>query len=236
MMSPQIILNKSKLPRHIAFIVDGNRRWAKEHKLPSFEGHRRGARVVLRIIDDCLELGIPVLTFYLFSTENWKRTEREVSFLMRLGLTFLNMKIKGLHSKGIRIKGVGRIDELEKSFREAIRNAEELTKNNKKMTLNLAVNYGARMEIIDTVNKILKNKNIKKIDEETFSKYTYTAGLPDPDLLIRTSGESRISNFLLWQIAYAEIVILPEFWPDLSKEKLYEAIEEYQGRKRRWGK
>ena len=229
------ILDKKKLPQHIAFIVDGNRRWAKENKKPSFEGHRRGAQVVLRIIDDCLELGIPVLTFYLFSTENWKRTKNEVSFLMRLGLSFLNMKIKGLHSKGIRIKGVGRINELEKSFKAAIYNAEKLTKNNKKMTLNLAVNYGARTEIIDTVNKILKRK-VKKIDEKTFSKYTYTAGLPDPDLLIRTSGESRISNFLLWQIAYAEIVILPEFWPDLSKEKLYEAITEYQQRQRRWGK
>jgi len=235
-MTQKIALDKNKLPRHIAFIVDGNRRWAKEHKFPSLEGHRRGAQVVLRIIDDCLQLGIPVLTFYLFSTENWKRTKNEVSFLMRLGLTFLKMKIKGLHSKGIRIKGVGRIDELEKSFKDAIYDAEKLTKNNKKMTLNLAVNYGARTEIIDTVNKILKKKNIKKIDEKTFSKYTYTAGLPDPDLLIRTSGESRISNFLLWQIAYAEIVILPEFWPDLSKEKLYKAIAEYQRRQRRWGK
>jgi len=234
-MTQKIALDKNKLPRHIAFIVDGNRRWAKENKLPSFEGHRRGAQVVLRIIDDCLQLGIPTLTFYLFSTENWKRTKKEVNFLMRLGLTFLKMKIKGLHSKGIRIKGVGRINELEKSFKDTIYDAEKLTKNNKKMTLNLAVNYGGRTEIIDTVNKILKKK-IKKIDEETFSKYTYTAGLPDPDLLIRTSGESRISNFLLWQIAYAEIVILPEFWPDLSKEKLYKAIGEYQCRQRRWGK
>ncbi len=235
-MKQKVILDKNQLPKHIAFIVDGNRRWAKENNLPSFEGHRRGAQVVLRIIDDCLELGIPVLTFYLFSTENWKRTKNEVSFLMRLGLTFLTMKIKGLHAKGIRIKGVGRIDELEKSFRDAIRHAEELTKNNKKMTLNLAVNYGGRTEIIDTVNAILEKKDIKKIDEKTFSKYTYTAGLPDPDLLIRTSGESRISNFLLWQIAYAEIVIIPEFWPDLSKEKLHEAIAEYHRRQRRWGK
>jgi undecaprenyl diphosphate synthase len=235
-MNKELLLDKNKLPQHIAFIVDGNRRWAKENKLPSLEGHRRGANVVLRIIDDCLELGIPVLTFYLFSTENWKRTKNEVSFLMNLGLTFLKMKIKGLHSKGIRIKGVGRIDGLEKSFRDAIYNAEELTKNNKKMTLNLAVNYGGRTEIIDAVNKILENESIKKVDEQTISENLYTAGLPDPDLLIRTSGESRISNFLLWQIAYAEIVIIPEFWPDLSKEKLYEAIAEYQRRQRRWGK
>ncbi len=150
-MSPKIkiILDKNKLPQHIAFIVDGNRRWAKENRLPAYEGHRRGAQVVLRIIDDCLELGIPVLTFYLFSTENWKRTKNEVSFLMQLGLNFLKMKINDINSKGIRIRGIGRIDELEKSLKDSIHYAEEITKNNKKMVLNLAINYGGRTEIIE---------------------------------------------------------------------------------------
>jgi len=235
-MKQKIILDKNKLPKHIAFIVDGNRRWAEKNNLPKNQGHRKGAQVVFRVIEDCLELSIPVLTFYVFSTENWKRKKREVNFLMKFGLNFLKRKINDFNSRGIKMRFIGRIHELDGNLKKAIDYSEETTKNNEKMVLNLAVNYGARTEIIDTINTILEKKNIKKVDEETFSKHTYTAGLPDPDLLIRTGGDYRVSNFLLWQIAYAEIVIIPEFWPDLSKEKLYEAIAEYQRRQRRWGK
>ena len=253
-MSPKIILDKSQLPQHIAFIVDGNRRWAKKNKLLSTQGHKRGSDTVLRVIEDCLELGISVLTFYIFSTENWKRKEKEVNFIMKFGTNFLKKKIDYFHSKNIKVRFIGRIHELEGNLKKAIDYAEETTKNNDKMVVNLAVNYGGRKEIVDAVNKILENKDIKKVhpalpknkessteakgwvDEETISENLYTAGLPDPDLLIRTGGDSRISNYLLWQMAYTEIIIIPEFWPDLSKEKLYEAITEYLRRQRRWGK
>ena len=235
-MNPRLILDKNKLPKHIAFIVDGNRRWAEQNKLSSNQGHKQGAEVVIRVIEDCLQLGIPVLTFYIFSTENWKRKKTELNFLMTFGLNFLKRKMDYFHSKGIKVRFIGRIHELDGNLKKAIDYAEETTKNNTKMVLNLAVNYGGRKEIVDAVNKILEKKDIKEVDEEIISKNLYTAGLPDPDLLIRTGGDSRISNYLLWQIAYAEIVIIPEFWPDLSKEKLYEAIAEYQIRQRRWGK
>lgn len=235
-MGHKIELDKNKLPKHIAFIVDGNRRWAENNNLPINQGHRKGAQVVIRVIEDCLQLGIPVLTFYVFSTENWKRKKREVNFLMKFGLNFLKRKINDFNSKGIKMRFIGRIHELDGNLKKAIDYSEETTKNNDKMILNLAVNYGGRKEIVDAVNKILAEKNTSKIDEETLAENTYTAGLPDPDLLIRTGGDYRISNFLLWQIAYTEIVIIPEFWPDLSKEKLYEAIAEYQRRERRLGK
>ena len=234
-MDAKIILDKEKLPRHIAFIVDGNRRWAKEKNLSSNAGHKKGSEVVLRIIEDCLDLGISVLTFYVFSTENWKRKKNEVNFLMKFGMNFLKEKIDYFNSKGIKMRFIGRINELEDNLKKVIEYTEESTKNNDRMVLNLAVNYGGRKEIIDAVNKILK-KGITEIDEETFAQNLYTASLPDPDLLIRTGGDSRISNYLLWQIAYTEIVVLPEFWPGLTKEKLYEAIAEYQQRQRRWGK
>lgn len=235
-MELKIDLDKTKLPQHIAFIVDGNRRWAKKNKLLSTQGHKKGSDTVLRVIEDCLQLGIPVLTFYIFSTENWKRKEKEVNFIMKFGANFLKKKMDYFHSKDIKVRFIGRIHELEGNLKKAIDYAEETTKNNNNMVVNLAVNYGGRKEIIDAVNKILENKDIKKVNEETISENLYTAGLPDPDLLIRTGGDFRISNYLLWQMAYTEIVIIPEFWPDLSKEKLYEAITEYQRRQRRWGK
>jgi len=246
-MEKKIILDKDKLPKHIAFIVDGNRRWAKENKLPSNQGHKKGSDTVLRVIEDCIQLGIPVLTFYIFSTENWKRKQKEVNFIMKFGTNFLKKKIDYFHSKDIKVRFIGRIHELEGNLKKAIDYAEETTRNNKKMVLNLAVNYGGRKEIVDAVNKILENPALPKnkesnteaksgVNEKTISENLYTAGLPDPDLLIRTGGDSRISNYLLWQMAYTEIVIIPEFWPDLSKEKLYEAITEYQRRQRRWGK
>jgi len=228
-------LDKAKLPRHIAFIVDGNRRWAEIHNLPRYEGHRKGSQVVLRIIEDCLELNISTLTFYLFSTENWQRSEKEVSFLMQLGVAILRGKLNSLHQKGIQIRGIGRIDELEAELKNLIREAEKLTKSNKKMILNLAINYGGRAEIVDAVNKIIQGKK-KKISEDTFPQYLYTSNLPDPDLLIRTGGDCRVSNFLLWQVAYTEIYVSPKYWPDLSKARLYQALKEYQERKRRWGR
>lgn len=229
------LLDRKRLPKHVAFIVDGNRRWAEKNGFPLMEGHRKGAQVVWSVMDYCLELNIPIVTFYLFSTENWKRTKKEIDFIMKLGGNFLKEKIKDIHSKGIRIKVIGRMNELKRSLQGKLHYAEELTKENKKMIVNLAINYGGRAEIVDAINRILENEGIKEMDEETFSRYLYTSPLPDPDLLIRTGGEYRISNFLLWQIAYTEIVIVPEFWPEFTKEKLYVALEEYQRRKRRWG-
>ena len=223
------------LPKHIAFIVDGNRRWAKLHHLPSAEGHRRGANVVMRIVDDCIDFNIPMGTFYTFSTENWKRSKREVNFLMKLGKWWILNRINEFMDKGIRIRVFGRVDELSPRLRDLIYETEEKTKNNNVFNLNLAVNYGGRREIIDAVNRILKEEK-KEITMEDFPSFLYTQGLPDPDLLIRTGGEMRVSNFLLYQSAYTEFYFTPVFWPDFTRDEFKKALEDYSRRERRWGK
>ncbi|NOZ63937.1 MAG: di-trans,poly-cis-decaprenylcistransferase [Caldiserica bacterium] len=223
------------LPQHIAFIVDGNRRWAKSHHLPVTEGHRRGANVVMRIINDCLEFGIPMATFYIFSTENWKRSEREVNFLMKLGEWWIVNTVDELGRRGVKLQAIGRIDELSPRFKSSIYQAMEKTKGNTSFTLNMAINYGGRREIVDAVNKILQEGK-KETSIEDFSDYLYTRGLPDPDLLIRTGGEQRISNFLLYQSAYTEFYFTPVYWPDFSREEFEKALRDYSRRTRRWGK
>ena len=224
-----------KIPQHIAFIVDGNRRWAKAHHLPVTEGHRRGANVVMRVINDCMDFGVSMVTFYIFSTENWKRSEKEVNFLMKLGEWWIINQVKELMAKGVRVRAIGRIDELSPHLKNLIYKAIESTKDNNSFHLNLAINYGGRREIVDAVNKILKEGK-KKISLENFSEYLYTKGLPDPDLLIRTGGEQRISNFLLYQSAYTEFYFTPVYWPDFSREEFEKALKEYSRRERRWGK
>lgn len=233
-------LNLKKIPIHIAFIVDGNRRWAKKNNLPVSEGHRKGLKNVLNITEECLELGIKVLTFYLFSTENWNRAKKEVNFLMRLAESTIEKELENFHSRGIKFNAIGRIDGLPLSLQKQIEKAEILTKNNKRAVLNMALNYGGRLEIVDATKKIVQDalQGIIKVDElneNKFSQYLYSS-CSDPDLLIRTSGEIRVSNFLLWQIAYTEFYFTSTYWPDFGKEELHQAIKEYQQRERRIGK
>ncbi|OGF45381.1 MAG: di-trans,poly-cis-decaprenylcistransferase [Candidatus Firestonebacteria bacterium RIFOXYC2_FULL_39_67] len=239
-------INKDKLPRHIAIIMDGNGRWAAKKGLPRTAGHKKGMDTVDTIVTTCTNLGIKVLTLYAFSTENWRRPEKEVSFLMRLLKTYLILQRAKLMKNKIRLNVIGRLNELPGFVQKELAKTLKVTKNNTAMTLNLALNYGGRVEIIDAVRKILKDviaakgelnpeTAINSIDEDTFSNYLYTAGLPDPDLLIRTSGEMRISNFLLWQIAYSEIYVTDILWPDFKEEDLYMSVLNYQHRERRFG-
>jgi len=227
-------IDKTKLPVHIAIIIDGNGRWAKKRNLPRIYGHREGIKTVRKIVEVCSDLGIKILTLYAFSTENWKRPQKEVQGLMRLLNFYLDKEGNKLHKNNIKFIVIGDISKLSENIQQKIKHIIELTKNNTKMILNIALNYGGRQEIIHCVNEILKT-NYKNIDEEIFSKFIFTKNLPDPDLLIRTSGELRISNFLLWQIAYTELYFTPILWPDFDKIELYKAIIEYQNRKRRFG-
>ena len=234
-------IDSLKLPRHVAIIMDGNGRWARKRGLPRLAGHRAGVKRVEQIIQAAQEFGIKVLTFYAFSTENWKRPKREIDGLMRLLENYLDRETERVTREGIRIRAIGKIHALPATVQLKIRRAEEKTRDNKKIFVNLALNYGSRIEIIDACKKICEDVKrnaltIDEIKEETFSDYLYTAGLPDPDLLIRTSGEMRISNFLLWQISYAELHVTNKFWPDFGKKDLEKAILDYQDRERRYGR
>jgi len=231
-------IDRSALPRHIAVIMDGNGRWARRRGLPRVAGHRAGTRAVREIVEGCAELHIPALTLYAFSVENWKRPRAEVSTLMSLLREYLVKELETLSKNNIRLQTIGRTDELDAAVRDDLAKTISDTSRNRGMVLSLALNYGGRAEIIDAVNRILSNgwkTSGKTMSEEEFSGYLYTAGLPDPDLLIRTSGELRVSNFLLWQIAYAEIWVTDTLWPDFDKKSLYEAIVAYQKRERRYG-
>lgn len=233
-------LDRERLPQHIAIIMDGNRRWAREKRLPVFAGHRAGAEALRRTIEACVEIGIKVLTVYAFSKENWSRAEEEVKILFYLFEYFIKKERVALNENGIRFQVIGRIDELSPQLQEEFQKTVDLTRNNDKLIFNLAVNYGARTEFIDAVRAIIEK--VKRgelapymIDDEVISSHLYTHGLPDPDLLIRTSGEQRISNFLLWQIAYSELWFTSSYWPDFGKEELLKAISDYQKRVRRFG-
>ena len=233
---------KKIIPKHIAIIMDGNGRWAKERKLPRIAGHRKGAEVVKSIVKCCDDLGVKFLTLYTFSTENWKRPEKEINFLMGLLSWFLDKEIRNLKKNNARFLTIGNIERLPKKAREVIAKAKEQTKSNTGLNLVLALNYGARLEIIEAVKSIcgdIKDKRLTEteLNEDIFSGYLYTAGIPDPDLLIRTGGEMRLSNFLLWQCAYSEIMFLPDIlWPEFSKQDLMRCVEEFKHRKRRFGK
>ena len=233
-------IDRGALPAHIAIIMDGNWRWARKRGLPRVAGHRAGINAVREVIEGSAELGIPVLTLYAFSVENWKRPQAEVSTLMQLLKQYLNRELENIHKNNIRFRTIGRTDQLDSSVQRELEKAITRTSGNTGMIFNVALNYGGRAEIVDAVNRIIRNGGQALsasggVTEKQFANYLYTAGLPDPDLLIRTSGELRISNFLLWQIAYAEIWVTDTLWPDFDKRRLYEAILAFQKRERRYG-
>ncbi len=221
------------VPNHIAIIMDGNGRWAKKKGMPRTYGHKAGADTLRKILTSCGELGVKYLTVYAFSTENWKRAKEEVDTLMFLFKTYLKNEKKLLMKNNVRFLVSGRKDGVSEDLLNEIKKLEEATKGNTGITLNIAFNYGGRAELVDAIKEIIKN-NEKEITEETVEKYLYNQ-LPDPELLIRTSGELRISNFLLWQIAYSEIYVTDTYWPDFNKDELIKAIESYQKRDRRFG-
>lgn len=231
------------IPRHIAIIMDGNGRWAQARHLPRIAGHKEGMNTVKKITTYASKLGVKVLTLYAFSTENWKRPSSEVEFLMKLPVDFFDVFVPELVKENVKVTVMGYKEYLPKHTQKAVENAIEQTKDNTGMVLNFALNYGSRAEILTAVNKLLEEvkqgKDIEEVDEEMFSNYLMTASLPkkmqDPDLLIRTSGEERISNFLLWQIAYSELFFTDSYWPDFSLENLEEAIGSFQQRQRRFG-
>jgi undecaprenyl diphosphate synthase len=238
-MSEQI--DKTKLPKHIAIIMDGNGRWAESQSLPRAKGHIEGVRRVEEIIDAAQALGIKVITLFTFSTENWDRPENEVSLIMNILTAVLEKKLQKLKNDNIQLRTIGRTERVPKALLETIEAVIAETKNNTGLIVNLAFNYGGRIEIVDAVQNIataVKNGqlNVQDICEDTISRSLYTHGLPDPDLLIRTSGEQRISNFLLWQLSYAEFYFTEKFWPDFNADEFTKAILDYQSRERRFGK
>lgn len=234
-------IDRTKLPQHIAIIMDGNGRWAKGlGKLRVF-GHQNGVSAVRDVLEGAIEIGIPYLTLYAFSSENWNRPRLEVKALMELLINSLNKELKTFQENGVCLKAIGRISDLPEKIQKTLLETIKATENNKTCTLTLALSYGSRAEILDTTKKIAEqvaNGTIKleDITEDLFSNTLYTAGTPDPDLMIRTSGEQRISNYLLWQMAYTEFVFSPKMWPEFTRNDLFEAIFDYQSRERRFGK
>ena len=223
--------------KHIAIIMDGNRRWAKMKNLPSAMGHKAGVTSLKNTVRKFDDFGIKYLTVYAFSTENWKRTPDEVKFLMNLLAETLSTQIDEMHKENVKIRFIGDVSQLSDKMQKIINDAQTLTQNNTGVNLNIAFNYGSRNELTQAVKKIAEMKiPPEEITEELISENLYTKELPDPDLLIRTGGEKRISNYLLWQIAYSEIIIVPEFWPEFDDEILTDCIMEFQQRKRRFGK
>jgi len=225
-----------KLPVHIAIIMDGNGRWAAARHLPRMAGHRAGTENLRHIIRACVEFGVQYLTIYAFSTENWKRPQDEVSGLMQILSESLERELGELHKLGVRINHIGRLEQLDERLREKIGDAIKLTQINNQLTFNIAWNYGGRDEIVYAVQQILKEKILpEEITEDLISSHLFTRNIPDPDLVIRTSGEQRTSNFLVWQSAYAEWYFTPILWPDFGKEALRDAIEDFGKRSRRFG-
>jgi undecaprenyl diphosphate synthase len=232
-------LDLGRLPRHVAVIMDGNGRWAQKRHLPRIAGHRSGTQSARTTIETCARLKIEALTLYAFSVENWRRPKTEIDFLMALLREYLRKEMPLIQKNDIRMRFLGRIDELPAGVQKDVREAMEKTAGNKGMVLCVALNYGGRAEIVDAVNAILAEGNGRGaphgVTEEQLSRHLYTDGLPDPDLLIRTSGEMRVSNFLLWQIAYAEIFVTETLWPDFNRARLLESLLEFQKRERRYG-
>ena len=233
-------IDPEKLPKHVAIIMDGNGRWAKKRALSRIRGHENGINSVRDVVRTSREIGISYLTLYAFSEENWKRPKHEVDALMRLLKRFLKQELDEMLENGIRFQTIGRTSKLPEDVQRLLSETSDMTSRNKDMVLTLALSYGGRQEILDAVIKIsqgIESKDLRPeaITQQTISESLYTAGIPDPDLLIRTSGEYRISNFLLWQIAYAEMYITPTLWPDFRKEEYLSAIEAFQKRERRFG-
>ncbi|MCF7804607.1 MAG: isoprenyl transferase [Candidatus Marinimicrobia bacterium] len=237
----QQIQQHGRLPSHIAIIMDGNGRWAKERSLPRLAGHNEGINSVREIVRACGELGVEALTLYTFSKENWNRPPREVTALMKLLLRTIRKEVDELMANNVKIRVIGDLEDLPPEPRQSMKEAMDRTANNTGLQLNLALSYGGRSEILEAVEALYHDiqagkHSINELDENLFSSYMHTGSQPDPDLLIRTSGEARISNFLLWQLAYTELYITSVYWPDFRREELYKAILDYQSRERRFGK
>jgi undecaprenyl diphosphate synthase len=233
-------LDLKRLPQHLAVIMDGNGRWAQHRHLPRVAGHRAGVKAAREIIESCARLKLPYLTLYAFSLENWRRPQAEVDFLMRLLREYLKRELPAIHKNNIRLLIIGRSEQLPDGVRKDIEYGMRMTARNTGMKLVVALNYGGRAELVDAFNAMLEHVRSNGLsafqaDEQTVSEHLYTAGLPDPDLLIRTSGEMRVSNFLLWQIAYAEIYVTETLWPDFSRARLLQALVDFQKRERRYG-
>lgn len=234
-------IDVSKIPRHIAVIMDGNGRWARQRLLNRVKGHERGAETVRTVVRTCREAGVSYLTLYAFSTENWERPQAEVAALMTLLRRFLIQETEELLENGIRLNAIGQVERLPTEVRETLAQVMAATQHNTDMTLNLALSYGGRMEIVEMTRRIAQEVKAGVLEPEEVSRdlvarYLYTRDMPDPDLLIRTSGEMRVSNFLLWQIAYAEIFITPTLWPDFNRDELLDIFRWYQSRERRFGR
>ena len=224
------------VPAHIAIIMDGNGRWAKERGLPRLAGHRAGTENIRKIIEGCVEFGVQYLTLYAFSTENWRRPQPEVTGLMTILGEVIDRETQELHRNGVRLRHLGCLDALPPRLQERVLYAVELTRRNERLTVNVAFNYGGRAEIIEAARRMMRDGiSPDAVDERTFSSYLYTDGVPDPDLIVRTAGEMRLSNFLLWQAAYAEYYSTPRYWPDFGREELAQAIREFARRERRYG-
>lgn len=237
MNSQEPSLEFLKVPTHIAVIMDGNGRWAAARGLPRQAGHQAGTENLRQVITSCVDFGVKVLTIYAFSTENWGRPEDEVQGLMDILAEVIDRELPELHKQGVQLRHLGRLDRLQPALREKVLRAVEITHNNDRLILNVAFNYGGRDEIVCAIRRMIED-GLKpdEIDDEKVSEYMFTAGIPDPDMIIRTSGEMRISNFLIWQAAYAEWYVTPTYWPDFGKEDLRKAILEYGRRDRRYGR
>ncbi len=226
----------ARIPRHVGIIMDGNGRWARSRGLPRSAGHRAGTENLRRTLRAAVEFGVPILTIYAFSTENWGRPESEVVALMTILERVIDRELSELHAEGVCLRHLGKLDRLPSRLRKKILAAIELTKDNQKLLLNVAFDYGGRAELIEAVRRIIADGiPAEQVDEELIGRYLYTAGLPDPDLIIRTSGEMRISNFLIWQGAYSEFYVTPAMWPDFDKDEFYKALVDYSQRERRFG-
>lgn len=226
-----------KIPQHVAIIMDGNGRWARERNLPRLAGHRQGVKNLRRVLEACGEFGIKYLTIFAFSTENWERPKDEVRGLINILEGVIDTELDEMNERGVQLRHLGRLDGLSERLRAKVRKAVELTKNNNRLHLSIAWNYGGRDEIVQAVEKIAAaGFDAEAITEELISRHLYTSEMPDPDLIIRTSGEQRVSNFLIWQGAYAEWIVTPKYWPDFGREELLEALIEYAERERRFGR
>ncbi len=225
-----------RVPRHVGVIMDGNGRWARQRGLPRIAGHRAGTENLRRVLRAAVEFGIEFLTIYAFSTENWGRPESEVRGLLSILRRVIDREVPELHKQGVRLRHLGRLERIPPELERRIQEAIELTKDNDRLVLNIAFNYGGRAEIVDAVRQIIaEGVSAKRLDEDVIDGHLYTAGQPDPDLIIRTSGEMRLSNFLIWQAAYAEFYTTPTLWPDFDKDELYEALQDFNRRERRYG-
>ena len=223
--------------KHIAIIMDGNRRWAKERNLPTMVGHKKGVEALKNTLRACNDFGVKYLTVYAFSTENWNRKQDEVDYLMELVAITLTNELAEMHNEGVQIRFIGDLSRFSDKLQKILENAVQTTKNNTGVVLQIALNYGARDELTNAVKKVVASGiRAEDVTPDVISKHLYTAGVPDPDVLIRTGGEQRISNYLLWQIAYSEIIIKNEFWPEFGKDLLAESIQEFGKRQRRYGK